>query len=152
MPTSWPSATSSSFVNPSPMSRSPAWSSAARRMIRSSASRLISSPGMLALDPRLVEGGGQGLAGDLFGEGGAGCGRGLRRLLEESFEQFDREREDRGRIVLGSDLGDGLQEPQLDRRGLGADDVRGLSQLLGRLQLAFGVDDLRPPLALRLGL
>src|SRR5438876_12447020 len=64
-------------------------------MIRSSASRLISSPGMLALDPRHVEGGGQGLAGGLFGEGGAGCGRGLRRLLEESFEQLDREREDR---------------------------------------------------------
>jgi len=45
----------------------------------------------------------------------------------------------RGRIILRGDFVDRLEIAELDRRRLAADDMRGLRQLLGGLQLAFRV-------------
>src|SRR5256885_9494050 len=82
--------------------------------------------------------------------------RSCRRLpghgFEESLEQIDRDREEGRRVVLGGDLRHRLQVAQLDGGGLRADDVRGLGELLRRLQLALRIDDLGPALPLRLGL
>src|SRR6266567_1176373 len=132
MPTSLPSARTSLVVSPSPMSRSPACSSAARLMIRSSASRLMRSfpirlwpcpcsepPGDVHPLPRLVP-----------EEPPGHC-------------RWDWDGEDRRRVVLGSNLVDRLQIAQLNGRRLRADDMRGLRQLFGCLQLPFGVDDFR---------
>src|SRR3989442_4196966 len=116
--------------------------------MRSSASRLISSPGIasavptlcprskappsLGLDPVLAgqRGGGQRVAG--------GFGRQGRRAaaldrVEETLEQVDGDRENRGRVLLGGDLLHRLQVAQLDGRRLGADDARRLGQFLGGL-------------------
>src|ERR671911_2125755 len=122
MPTSRPSDISSSWVRVSPISRSAVWSSAARRMIRSSAARSIRAgtpwPMLLlrgcpgGLDSELGHEGGDvgrrkrlpwGL-GRAFGSGGAGSTR-----AQEGPEQFDGNRENGGRVVLRSNLGDGLK-------------------------------------------
>src|SRR5882672_2766339 len=70
----------------------------------------------------------------------------------EGSQEIDRDREDGRRVVLGRDLGQGLEVAQLHRRRLLRDHRRGLGQARRRLVLALGVDDLRPPLALGLGL
>src|SRR3954462_15652088 len=113
------------------MSRSPVCSSAARWMIRSSAARSIRagvpSPMLfLRRRPGLAEAelgheagevaGGKGGARS-FGVVGPGRRRTRRRRLlrlEEGLEQLDRNREDRGRVVLRGDLGDRLEIAELN--------------------------------------
>ena len=56
------------------------------------------------------------------------------------------------RVLLGRDLGQRLQVAQLDGDRRLLHDERGIVQLLRRLELALGVDDLRPLLAFRLRL
>src|ERR687895_1022545 len=121
IPTSRPSDISSSWVRVSPISRSAVWSSAARRMIRSSAARSIRAgtpwPMLLlrgcpgGLDSELGhEGGDVGrrkrLTGGFGGAFGAGGARS--RRAQEGAEQFNGNRENSGRVVLRGDLGDGL--------------------------------------------
>src|SRR6266571_7873594 len=149
MPTSLPSATSSFSVSPSPMSRSDAWSSAARLMMRSSASRLMSSWPPPILDLGLVAG---RRRRQRLARAGGQSGRAAPDRLEQPLEEVNGDREDRRRVLLGGDLGHRLQIAQLDGRGLGTDDAGRHRQLLGSLQLAFGVDDLGAPLTLRLRL
>src|SRR5215213_9252957 len=72
-------------------------------------------------------------------------------LLDKGTEQVQRNGQHDRRVLLGSDLGHGLEQPELDgRRAI--QPVGGLSEPLGRLVLALGGDDLRPPLALAFGL
>src|SRR4029077_19943815 len=67
-------------------------------------------------------------------------------------DQFDREREDDGGAALAGDIEQRAEIAQLHRlRHLGQD-AGGLDQLLRRLLLAFGIDDLGTALALGLGL
>src|SRR5215212_4047217 len=66
-------------------------------------------------------------------------------------EEIYRNRKDHGRVVLGGDLGQRLEEPELKRRGT-LEPFGGVVQALGGLLLAFGGDVLRPPLPLGLGL
>ena len=54
--------------------------------------------------------------------------------------------------VIGRDLGESLEVAQLQGRWLAPEDRGGAGELLRGLVLAFGVDDLRPALALGLGL
>src|SRR5579859_5258871 len=153
MPTSAPSCTTSSLVSPSPISRSPVCSSAARWMIRSRASRLMSSPAISAPRLLLTARRGQRLAGGAGRQGGDGRGgRSPGDGFEESLEQVDRDREDRGRVLFGRDLRHRLEVAQLNGGGLGADDLGGHRQLFRGLELAFGVDDLGAALALGFGL
>src|SRR5215207_6716343 len=70
----------------------------------------------------------------------------------ERLQQVEREREEDGRVLVHPDLEQRLEVAELERRRVPADDVRGVRELLCRLELAVGVDDLRPPLALGLGL
>ena len=70
----------------------------------------------------------------------------------EKSEQFDRERQHQGGILLCGDLDDRLQEPQLQRCGVLGHDLGCLGQLFGRLKLALGGDDPSTSLTLRLGL
>src|SRR6476469_276653 len=128
MPTSLPRARTSSGVRFSPMSRSEACSSAARWMIRSSAARSNRAgvpSAMLFLgrrsrrggEPELRHEGGQSPGGER-GAGrrvAAGDGRAGGRALEEGLEQLDGDRENGGRVVLGRDLGGGLEVAELDR-------------------------------------
>src|SRR5262247_1792774 len=122
MPTSFPSARTWSRVNPSPMSRSCACSSAARLMMRSSASRSIRSrsPATLLPDLRVAPRRRERLPRCGLGQGGSRIGL-LAHGLEESLEEIDRDREEGGRVVFGRDLGDSLEIAQLDRGGLAAD-------------------------------
>ena len=55
-------------------------------------------------------------------------------------------------LFSDADLGQGLQVAELQGRGLLLDHLGRLGQLAGGLELALGVDDLGPPLALGLGL
>src|SRR5581483_9023472 len=64
----------------------------------------------------------------------------------EGLEQLDGDREDDRRGLLGRDLHQRLELAELEgARGAG-DDVGRLAELLCRLQLALGGDDLGPPL------
>src|SRR5919108_2982895 len=149
MPTSRPRASSSSEVTVSPISRSAVCSSAARWMIRSSAARSIPAAGGPSL--MLVLGGALGRLqshlrherGDLRGRKrwagrfpgtyglGAGSGGLLSGcLLEKWAEQLDRDRKDRGRVVLGRDFGDGLQVTELECARLGGEGAGRLRQRL----------------------
>src|SRR3989304_5376351 len=125
MPTSWPSAYNSGSVRPSPLSRSPAGSSAARRMIRSSAPRSMRGPEgsdpvtrVLRRLPHRRRCGAR--------ERGAGGRRKRGRLLtallghlQERRDQIERHRDDDApRVVLRRDLHQRLQVPQLQRRRL----------------------------------
>ena len=60
----------------------------------------------------------------------------------ELVHQLHGEGEDDGGVLLGADLGEGLEVPQLQGRGALADDVGGLLQGLRCLLLALGGDDL----------
>src|SRR5215213_4097286 len=66
-------------------------------------------------------------------------------------EEIYRNRKDHRGVVLGGDLGERLEEPELKRRGT-LEPFGGVVQALGGLVLAFGRDDLSPPLPLSLGL
>ena len=72
--------------------------------------------------------------------------------LDKGFQQVDREREDDRRVLVHADVDQRLQVAELERRRVAAEDLGRLGQLLRRLELAVGGDDLRPPLALGLGL
>ena len=69
-----------------------------------------------------------------------------------ALDDVQRQREHDRRVLRRADLGQRLQVAQLQRGGVAADHVGGVAQLLGGLELALGVDDLRAPLALGLGL
>src|SRR5262245_22758907 len=65
-----------------------------------------------------------------------------RRLsrADQGLEEIDGDREDRGRVVLGRDLGEGLKIAELHGEGLRRDHGRRLRKLARRLELALGVD------------
>src|SRR5215204_6120192 len=66
-------------------------------------------------------------------------------------QQIYRDRKDHRGVVLRGDLGQRLEEPELQRcRAL--EPLGSVVQALGGLVLAFGRDDLRPPLPLGLSL
>src|SRR5688500_1033089 len=126
MPTSLPSAISSSDVRLSPRSRSAVCSSAARWMIRSSAAR-----SMRATEPSamlLLLGGPSGLQAELGHQGGdVGRGQGGARCLGRTFgagrlgrpgkegtKELHRNREDGGGVVLRRDFGDRLEIAELE--------------------------------------
>src|SRR5258707_12838563 len=67
---------------------------------------------------------------------------------DDRLEQVDRDREHRRGVVLGRDLGEGLEVAELHRERLRGEDPGGLGELLAGLELAFGVDDLGAALAL----
>src|SRR5688572_4974799 len=73
-------------------------------------------------------------------------------VVDEALQHLDRQREDDGAVLLGGDLGQGLQVAQLQGGRLAADDLGRVGELLAGAELAFGVDDLGPLLALGLGL
>ena len=72
--------------------------------------------------------------------------------LIEGLKEVHGHREDDGGVLFHPDLGQGLEVAQLQRGRLAPDDLGRLHQLLGRLELARGVDDLGPLLALGLRL
>ena len=76
------------------------------------------------------------------------------RGLGEGAQQVERDREDRRRGVVRArrDLEQRLQVAQLERRRVARQHLGRLGELLGRLELALGADDLGAPLALGLGL
>jgi len=59
-------------------------------------------------------------------------------VLHEGREEFHRQRQEGGRVVLAGDFFHGLEEAQLQRDGLGADHGRGLHQLFRRLEFRVG--------------
>src|SRR5258705_5280025 len=67
-----------------------------------------------------------------------------RKLLLQAVENVDRDGKDDRRILLRGDLRQGLKIAQLQRGGIGGDDVRRLGQLRRRLELPLCVDDLGP--------
>src|SRR5690242_19382889 len=71
---------------------------------------------------------------------------------DDRLEQVDRNREHRRGVVLGRDLGERLEIPELHRERLRGEDPGRLGELLAGLELALGVDDLGPALPLRLRL
>src|SRR4029077_5395579 len=73
-------------------------------------------------------------------------------VLEEVLDDVDWRRENDRRRRRATDFDQRLQVAQLQRDRVLLDHDRGVFQLLGRLELALGVDDLRATLALRLGL
>ena len=62
-------------------------------------------------------------------------------------DEIDREREDDRRILLRTDFNQSLKIPQLQGRRFLLNDLGRRRQPVGRGELAFGVDDLRAPLA-----
>jgi hypothetical protein len=93
----------------------------------------------------LVRGGGVGSASTMSPAGSAWFVRALRlgvsgtseRGCQERRDQVQREGEhDRG--LLAAELDEGLLVAQLHRGGVAAEYVRGVEQLLGRLEFAFG--------------
>ncbi len=74
------------------------------------------------------------------------------RHRQQRLEQIQRHRKDYRGVVLNADVVERLQIAQLQGLRLGGDDLGGLADPLGGLELALGVDDLGPPLALGLGL
>src|SRR5215207_5586179 len=130
MPTSRPSEISSSEVSVSPTSRSAVWSSAARRMIRSSAARSIRAGTGLRGPSLMLLGRGCPcrLDSELGHEGrDVSCRQGrscrLSRVLgarrggagraEEGLEQLDGDREDGGGVVLRGNFSHGLEVAEL---------------------------------------
>src|SRR2546429_5295247 len=69
---------------------------------------------------------------------------------EERLDQVERQREDDQLGSLVGDVGESLQVAQLQGARLERQCLCRLDQLLGRLRLAFGVDDLGAPGALGL--
>ncbi len=106
------------------------------------------------------EGGGRRASGGGSGGGSAGpaaaawpcCRRLVVGAADERLEHVHRQREDDRRVLVAADFQQRLQVAQLQRGRVGADDVGRVGELLRRLELALGVDDLGPPLALGLGL
>ena len=98
-------------------------------------------------------GGGSGGAGGL---GAGGFGLAPAGLVigpaDERLEHVHRQREDDRRVLVAADFEQRLQVAQLQGGRVGADDVGRVGELLRRLVLALGVDDLGAPLALGLGL
>src|SRR5262245_18237614 len=76
----------------------------------------------------------------------------LRAQLSERVDELDRQREDDRRVLVDTHLEQGLQVAQLEGGRVLGDDVRGLRELLSRLELTLGVDDLGAPLSLGLRL
>ena len=68
--------------------------------------------------------------------------------LHKRRQQINWKREQDRRIVLRRDLPERLQIAELQRLWLLADDLCGVHEFLGRLELTFRVDDLRAPFAL----
>src|SRR5512143_1021623 len=86
-------------------------------------------------------------------QAGASLFRRLRGLdRADRREEIDRNRKHDGRAFVARDVAERLQVAELHRLRLAREHLRGLEQLLRRLVLALGVDDLRAPLALRLRL
>src|SRR5215216_5617014 len=71
------------------------------------------------------------------------------RAPQVGAEEIYRERQDHRGVVLGGDLSERLEEPELKRRGT-LQALGGVVQALGGLVLTFGRDDLSPPLPLGL--
>src|SRR4029453_2182198 len=78
------------------------------------------------------------------------AGSARRRRLDRAYrsEHVDRNRKDDGRALVARDVAERLQIGELHRLRLAGEHLRRLEELLGRLLLALGVDDLRAPLAL----
>ena len=72
--------------------------------------------------------------------------------LRERFEQVDWQREYRGGIMLGGDLGEGLQVAKLERNRAVAHDFSGLGQPLRGLVFALCRNNLGATIALGFGL
>ena len=72
--------------------------------------------------------------------------------LEHRPDQVDRHREHDGRVLISADLAQGLEIAELEGGRVAPDYVGRVGQPGGGLRLALGVDDLRSPLALGLGL
>src|SRR5205823_3620420 len=64
------------------------------------------------------------------------------RQVEKALQQVQWQRKNDSAVLLGGDLGQRLQIPQLQRGRLAANDLRGVGQLLAGAELAFRVDDL----------
>ena len=79
--------------------------------------------------------------------------RAVPAVLQERRQQFDRQREDDGGILIGGYFRECLEVAHLHRHGIGRHDLGGLPEFVGGLELPLGVDDLRAPVAfgLRLG-
>ena len=76
----------------------------------------------------------------------------LGRIVRERFEQLEGQGEDDRGVLLGGDLRQRPQKPELEGLGIPGNDIGGLGELVRCLELAFGVDDLGPAFALGLGL
>src|SRR5438874_403120 len=72
--------------------------------------------------------------------------------LDQRPDHVERKREDDRRALVAAHLGQRLQVAELDRHRVWADHVGGLGEARRRLELALRVNDLRPPIALGLGL
>src|SRR3954453_5004299 len=72
--------------------------------------------------------------------------------LGQAGEDVDRQREDDGRVLLDADFGQRLEITKLQRGRLRGENVSRIRQSLRRRELALGVNQLRPLLALGLGL
>src|SRR5205085_3736360 len=70
--------------------------------------------------------------------------------LRQSGEDVDWQREDDGRVLLHADLRQRLQIPELERGRLRGQNVCGIRQSLRGRELALGMDQLGPFLALGL--
>ena len=84
------------------------------------------------------------------GESSAPCPAGV--IFSKNLEQLDRYRHDQRAVLLPGHLNHGLQQPQLQRRGVAGHHVGRHGQPLGGLVLAVGGDDPGPALSFRLGL
>src|SRR5918992_4121044 len=72
--------------------------------------------------------------------------------IEQRPQHVHREREEGGGVALGGDFPHGLEIAQLHGHRIPGEHLGGLGELGRRLELAVGVDDLGPALALGLGL
>jgi hypothetical protein len=79
------------------------------------------------------------------------AGRSRRGGVDERLHDVERQREDDGGILLTADLGQRLQIAELQRGRVAGDHVGGVAQPPRGLELALGVDHVRPSLSLRLG-
>src|SRR6266542_553764 len=64
--------------------------------------------------------------------------------VEEALQQLERQREHDRRVLFSGDLGQRLQVPQLQGRGLTADDLSGVGELLAGTELTLCMDNLGP--------
>src|SRR5262249_27590975 len=83
---------------------------------------------------------------------GPALGRPRAEVPEQGFQEVDRHREDGRRVVLRSDLHQGLQEAELERDRLLRHDRRRLGEPLRRLVLPLRGDHFGPAFAFRLRL